>query len=126
MAKWIRDRARKVQNGERLITFRELKGILTGHGFTLEDPAGNYIDVVKHYELHSWILGRRRRTERVMRIPYPSDGAEVGRDLVRELRKRCGLSAADGVDAEAFYARLRPTDYFVGKYRGTLRKLAKV
>lgn len=127
MARWIRKRTRRVENGERLITYRELKNILQVHGFSLEDPNNNSIDVVKYEIEKSW-LGLRSKTKRirVMRMSYPSDGSTVGRGLLRDLRKRCGLSEKEGVDSKMFYAKARPADYFVSTYRGTLRKLARV
>lgn len=126
MTKWIRKRTRRVENGERLITFRELKTILQAHDYRLEDLNNNSVDVVKYEEEKIW-LGLRTQTKRVrvMRMSYPGDGKTVGRGLLRDLRKRCGLSEVEGVDSKMFYAKSRPADYFVATYRRTLRRLAK-
>lgn len=126
MARWIRKRIRKIERGERIVTFRELKAVLSTHGFLFEDIRDNSMDLVRYSEESVWLgLGRRTHRNRIMRMPYPGDGQVVGRALLREIRDRCGLSDADGIDSRAFYAKLRPADYFVHKYRGTLRRLAR-
>jgi death-on-curing protein len=127
MARWIRKRTRRVENGERLITFRELRHILQVHGFSLEDAHSNTIDVVKYEVERKWLgLSKKTRRVRVMRMSYPGEGITVGRGLLRDLRKRCGLSEKEGCDSKMFYAKVRPADYFVSSYRGTLRRLARV
>lgn len=127
MARWIRKRSRVIDRKERIITFRELAGILSTYGFVLEDFRNNMCDVVKYDERRSW-LGLRKRSERirVTRMGYPGDGVAVGKGELRRVREQCALTDRHGVDAHAFYAKSRPTDYFVATYRGTLRRLARV
>ncbi|WP_332741278.1 type II toxin-antitoxin system death-on-curing family toxin [Hydrogenophaga sp.] len=127
MGRWIRKRTRKVERGERIVTFRELRGILNTHGFVLENFDNNTCDVVK-YDKTGGFLGLGQRTVRVrtMRMGYPGDGTVVGKSQLREVRARCLLSEVNGVDSHAFYRRERPTDFFVSTYRGTLRRLARV
>jgi death-on-curing protein len=120
MSKWIRRRTRRVEKGERTITFRQLKGILVAHGFSLENPKGNMIDLVKYEPRFNW-FGLRPDTERVriMRIGNPGDGQVVGKSLIKEIRERCGLTDRHGVDSHTFYAKSRQADYFIGRYRRT-------
>jgi death-on-curing protein len=127
MARWIRKKVRRVETGERLVTYRELRAIVQEHGYVLEDPHDNSIDVVKYEESKSW-LGLKTKTHRirVMRMSWPGDGRVVGKGLLRDLRKRCGLTEEEGVDSRMFYAKTLPIDHFVSRYRGTLKRLAKV
>jgi death-on-curing protein len=127
MAKWIRKRVRRVERGERIVTFRELKGILSTYGLILEDLRDNHVDVVRYEDRSTWFgLKTKRERTRLMRMQYPSDGQVVGKELLRDLRKRCNLTQEDGVDSHSFYRKSRPTDYFIRNYRGTLKKLARV
>lgn len=127
MAQWMRKRTRRVENGERLVTFRELRTILQAHGYHLEDLHNNTVDVVKYEEKSTWLgLRTEKKRVRVMRMSYPSDGQVVGRGLLRDLRKRCELSEREGIDSKIFYTKSLPTDHFVISYRGTLRRLARV
>jgi len=126
MAKWIRKRIRKIERGERIVTFRELKALLVTQGFEFEDVRDNSMDLVRYSEESIWLgLGKRTHRTRIMRMAYPGDGQVVGRTLLKEIRERCGLSESQGFDSHAFYAKIRPADYFVQKYRGTLRRLAR-
>lgn len=127
MTRWIRKRTRKVERGERVITFRELKSILSNFDYVLEDLRNNSVDVVKYVERSTW-LGFRKTTERIriMRMAYPGDGQTVGKNLLRDLRERCELTERHGVDSKMFYSKERPADYFVQSYRGLLRRLARV
>lgn len=127
MTRWIRKRSRRIEKGERIITFRELKGILNSFGFELEDLRHNTVDVVRYEKKKTW-LGLKTRTDRIRitRMGYPSDGQVVGKGQLREVRKLCRLTERDGVDSVTFYSKQRPTDYFVQNYRGLLRRLARV
>jgi death-on-curing protein len=48
IARWLRRRTRRVEHGERIITCRELKGILGQYGIVLENLVGNHVDVVRY------------------------------------------------------------------------------
>ena len=128
IAKWLRKWTRRVAHDERIITCRELRAILRKHGFDLENHDSNHIEVVRYKRPALSYIGLAKSTprrERVMRIPYPRDGAQVGRNTLRDLRDKCELTDRFGVDSEAFYAKVRPADFFVNKYRKTLRSLAR-
>ena len=127
IAKWLRHWTRRVERTERIITCRELRGILSGYGYELENPSNNHIDVVRYKQPLRFLgIGRKKPIrEKVMRIPYPRDGAQVGKGVLKDLRARCRLTDEDGVDSVTFYTKIRPADYFVSRYRKTLRSLAK-
>lgn len=127
MAKWIRKRTRKIERGERIVTFRELMSILSAYDFEFEDFHDNTCDLVR-YENTSVFLGLGRRTNRtrIMRMGFPGPGQVVSRALLKEVRERCELTDKHGIDSHAFYAKERPTDYFIMAYRGTLRRLSRV
>lgn len=125
---WIRKHTRRVDRSERLVTCRELRAILQRSGFELENLDGNRIDIVRYVdvEIKGWFGKRHRRErQRLTRIPWPKDGAVVARTTLREIRKECGLTEEHGVDSKNFYASERAVDYFIGHYRGVLRRLAK-
>ncbi|WP_321902772.1 type II toxin-antitoxin system death-on-curing family toxin [Paraburkholderia tropica] len=119
IAKWLREATRRIDRQDKLLTYRELKSILNRYGFSLENPFGNMIDVVRQPAYWDGA------SERVIKIPYPRDGAVASRRIVKEVREACKLTEANGIDSTMFHANERPADYFVAKYRTTLRKLAK-
>jgi death-on-curing protein len=129
IAAWLRRRTRRIERFERLVTHRELRSILQRYGFQLENLDHNRIDIVKCEEVEEgWLLFKRTKQvkTRVIRIPWPKDGATVGKQVLRSVRVACKLTEEmDGIDSAHFYASERPVDYFVSQYRGVLRKLAK-
>ena len=118
---------RQIRKEERVITFRELRQILREYDVELENPKGNYIDVVKYEMKRRRIFAKKERIgTRVAHIPYPREGQEVGRKVLRSIREQCSLTEKDGVDSEMFYKAEIPVDKFITRYKRTLRRLAKV
>ncbi|MEE4211713.1 MAG: type II toxin-antitoxin system death-on-curing family toxin [Parvularcula sp.] len=94
-----------------VITFRELRQLLSQNNCSLRNPSGNYIDVYKG-------------EHRVLKIGYPSEGKEVGRKALMSLRKATGLTAENGVDAQVFFKGADPLRKLIGEYEEPLRRLA--
>lgn len=128
LAEWIRKHTRKIENGERVITYRELRQILRSFGFEFDNPQKNYIDIVKNVEVEYGFIFKKTKIEkkRYSHIAYPRDGAVVGRQLLRKIRQDCGLTENDGYDSTLFYNSKTAVDVFISTYRKTLRRLAKV
>jgi death on curing protein len=127
VSRWLRGRTRRVERGERVVTFRELRGILESFGFYLEDHRNNMVDLVRYEQESSWFgLRKVEKKVRFMRMPYPEGGQIVGKGLIREIRERCALDVDHGCDSQTFYGRQRPPDYFIARYRKTLTRLARV
>lgn len=127
MSRWIRRRIRRIERGERVITFRELKAILTSYEFVFEELRGNSMEIVR-YETQSRLFGLSKKLvrRRVRRMGNPGDGKTVSVGEIREIRNACGLSEEQGVDSHAFYNKVTPVDYFINRYRRTLDRLAAV
>ena len=127
IARWLHRNTRHVRKEERVITFRELRQILRQYDVELENPKGNYIDVVKYEMKRRHLFARKERVgTRILHIPYPREGEEVGRRLLRSIREQCGLTESDGIDSDMFYRARTGADKFVTRYKRTLRRLAKV
>lgn len=127
MATWIRKRTRKIERRERLCTYRELKAVLSRHGFEFDEHRDNHVDVISFTEVSRFLGLRKERVRtRHIRMPYPGDGATVARHVLKSVREACKLTDLHGVDSTAFFASSRPADFFVANYRGTLRRLARV
>ncbi|MCK4127119.1 type II toxin-antitoxin system death-on-curing family toxin [Ralstonia pseudosolanacearum] len=126
IARWLRRNTRRVEHGERVIMYRTLRSVLNTYGFELENPDNNAIDIVRYKDHSEWFgLRKRRERQRIIRIAWPRDGATVGKGILREVREVCELTEKHGVDSATFYAAERPIDYFIQRYKGTLRRLAK-
>ena len=127
IGRWLNRRTRKIKKGERVVTFRELRKILNQHDIHLENPKGNYIDVVKYEYKRKSLFGKKERVgRRVAHIPYPREGMEVGKKVLKSVREACLLTEEYGYDSELFYGSETSIDKFIVKYKKTLKRLARV
>jgi len=127
VAEWIRRRADRVVRGERQLTYREFRRLLENFGFYLENPDGNYIDVVRHEERLVGFMRKRvqRVSKRVANIGWPGEHEVVGVGEIKRIRRLLRLTESEGVDSGAFYDRHAVIDEFVNRYRTLLRRLAR-
>jgi len=110
-----------------VVTFRELRKILRNYDIHLENPKGNYIDVIKYETKRVGILRKKKTVSyRVAHIPYPKEGLDVGKGVLRTVRIKCGLTEENGYDSEMFYGAETSIDKFIVKYKQTLKRLAKL
>jgi death on curing protein len=118
MASWLSRHAQPVRRGEgRIITYKELRRILRRFGYELENPADNYIHVVR-YEPDG-------RVTNIDTISYPGDSRDVAISAIKRIREKCGLTEEDGIDSDVFYGKhAMPIDGFINRYRLILRRLA--
>ena len=128
LAKWIRKHTEKVTRGEHPITYRQLRRILAGYGFHIENAGQNSADLVVYEEVRTGLIIRRteRRRRRLASIGYRDEGTVISKSEVKKIRSICGLSEADGVDSTMFYSSGDVIDAFVNRYRKVLRRLARV
>lgn len=124
---WLNRRTRKLKKGEKTITFRELKKILKDYDIHFENPKGFYVDIVKYEYKRPTLFSKKQRIgNRVAHIPLPKEGMDVGKKVLRSVRKSCGLSEEDGYDTEMFYGSETSIDKFIVRYKKTLKRLAKI
>lgn len=126
ISKWLKDNTRRVDNKKRSITYRELEAILKKHGYYLENPDHNHIEVVQ-YRSKRRLLGLVAPTQervRLGRIGFPSRTAQVSRSTLQHVREMTALSAKDGVDSAAFFDGLDPMQSLIASYNEPLLRLA--
>lgn len=123
LTEWLRPRTFKVARGERQVTYREVRKILSSFGFVLENPSSNMIDVVRYEQ--QGLIGRllRRERQRIGRIGWPGDNRDISKAEMKHIREVCRLREEDGVDSDAFYSYTVVLDSFVNRYRKVLRAL---
>lgn len=126
IARWLRKRARRVEKDERRIPGRQLRRILSQHGFELRNPKNNSIDVCRRRERRQAPLFKKQTIyERICNIPYRGDTQLVALRDVRLIRGMCKLDEAHGYDSHAFYKSEDPVDVWINDYRSVLERLSK-
>jgi prophage maintenance system killer protein len=126
IAYWLRRRTRKIDYKEYLITVRDLRKILAGFGFVLDNPKDNMIDVCKIEKRHSLFgLGALKEVStRITRLGYHSETKQVTMNDIRKLRKDCKLTVEYGVDSESFYRGTDEMTSLLFEYQDHIRRLA--
>ncbi len=128
MTAWVRKRIRRIEKGERTVTYTELEKILRHHNIFLDNHKNNYVDLVKHRKEKrkvGWFKSEEVTVvEKVANIPY-WPGRTVGRNLIKSIRTQAGLTHKEGIDSALFYGTHATPDDFIQKYKRTLRLLAK-
>ncbi len=128
MTSWIKKRTRKIEKGERSISYPELERILRDHDIHFENHKSNYADVVKYTTRtkRKGIFGKETVREgcKIANIPY-WPGRTVGKGLIKSIRKKAKLTHNDGVDSVLFYGKESTPDDFIQKNKKVLSKLAK-
>lgn len=94
-----------------VVTFNELKSILSNHNCSLRNPQRNYIDVYKE-------------DYKVAQIGFPGWKKEATRNAISTVRKATGLTADNGYDAQVFFKSADPLSILIGEYEEPLKRLA--
>jgi death on curing protein len=128
LTRWLHAREGRIRRGEKLITYRELRQILKGFGYYLENPKDNSIDIIRYETVKRGFLPRReeRVAKRIGSIGWPGEHREIGISQIKKIREICRLREEDGVGSDGFYSYNVVVDAFVNRYRTVLRRLAKV
>jgi death-on-curing family protein len=124
IAEWIKKRAKSLNRGERLVTYKQLRKILSGFNYELDNPYGNAIQVYKLIEERSLFRKPRLSRKHVGTIPYPRESVLISIENIKFIRKLCRLREEDGVDSDAFYEDGATIDTFINQHRKILQRLA--
>lgn len=131
MSRWIAENSRRIDQGERVITWSELRPRLYALGCEVHQ-SGNaggkqIVERTVEVRVRGAFGSRMKKGRRSYSFPYGGDGRQVGRGHIKEMRRRLCLSEDDGIDSASFYGTdQRPVDAFIAEYRKTLRRLARM
>jgi len=128
MTDWIRKRTRRIEKGERTVSYIELEKILKDHDVYLENHKGNYVDVMVYKTVvkRTGFFAKEsvREGQKVGHIPY-WPGRTVGKNLIKSIRHKTKLTHNHGVDSALFYGSETLPDDFIQRYKKVLSRLAK-
>jgi death-on-curing protein len=126
IAAWLKLHARPYERGERILTYKQLRKVLRGHGLELANPKKSSIGVYRTVERRKG-LTRRTVTEQkhIATIHYAGDNRIIGERGIKSIRRACKLDAAHGYDSAAFYDAADVIDVFIDEYRTILSRLAR-
>lgn len=128
LAEWLRERCEVIDRGERVVTWLKLKRILARFNVTWSHPnRGNRIDLYRTVERRRGLLRRRTVVGHLhIQVAYRSDGSDVPRNTIKDLRRALELDERCGCDSKAFYEASDVPGDFIVEYQQLLRRLAKL
>lgn len=92
---FLRKNTREIDKSIYNITYRELQEILKRYGFSLVNPRGNYIDLVRIERRRPFLglLGEKIVQTRVASIGFPRWTAQVSKSDLKRVREATGPHA---------------------------------
>ncbi len=126
--RWLRPYAGKIERGERVISYRQLRKALAQFNITIEVTSGNQAELVRYEQRTVGLFRSRQERVRVKigTIGYRDEGTDIPKSEVKRIRELCGLTEDKGVDSRSFYSTGVVVDNFVCRYRRVLHRLARV
>lgn len=127
IARWINQRSRGIQRGERTVPWRALQRILRDLGCEISQHRGDKLRVTRRVIVRpgAWFRSASER-ELVTYYTNTGDGREVPKTVLKRMRVELELDEEHNVDSERFYSTRREPDVFIGEYSRLLRRLARV
>lgn len=123
IARWIIKNSRQIQRGERPVTLRKLKQILTRYDCLFEQAPNGKLKINRTIKKSFFSSSKTFTTS----IQAYGDGREVHRDTINSIRHELNLKEENGVDSAAFYEDSpTPISSFIDKYRKILLSLGKL
>jgi death-on-curing family protein len=124
ISRWLRSRTRDVDHRQYTITYWELKRLLVTHGFDLQDPYGNTIDVVQHETRKPLFRSPRIVTKRILKIGFQSWTSQVPKGVLKQVRESTKLTHDHGIDSQVFFRGGDDLNALISHYQEPLRRLA--
>lgn len=113
IAEWLAQRIRKMEFMRPALKWHDLKGILSRHECSFEQPRrGNRLDI--------------RRGNLRCQVWYGGDNRDVRHGEIPKIRRELQLDPEHGYDDDIFFNATEKLPAFVAKYRRILERLAKV
>lgn len=116
ITRWIAERTRPEERGERRMRFRELRTVLEELGCQFDSPKDNAIKIHRTTSDGTFSV----------KAGYPNQHHEVPLGEVRRIRRALHLDQQHGFDTAAFYDFEASVDGFVNSYRQLMNRLADI
>lgn len=125
IANFLRNNTRKVNKRFYLITFNQFNQRLNEFGYKLDNPKGNYIDVIReaHIEKKLGIIPISKKDQKLIQIGFPGWKKQVNEKAAKSILKACNLTDSNGIDSDVFYYGEIPLYSLIDEYKNPLKRL---
>ncbi len=118
---FLKSHTREIDLQNKIITYNELQSILSNFGYTLSNPKGNRIDMLKVEDKNRIQLEKPRR---VAHVGFHGWTKEVSRKDIHIVRSAAKLDIQNGYDSQSFFFGHEDPLTLINKYKEPLRRLA--
>lgn len=132
MAEWICAHSRLLDKGEKVLAWHYLRRRLAAMGCDVEPTGtrggGLWISRTKTIRDKNFLgVSRQVEVRLSIQVAYDGDGRDVSKNDIRSIRRELHLDDEHGIDSAIFYGTdSTPPDQFIGEYRKTLVRLARM
>lgn len=126
IADLLKHYTRRVNKRYYPITYAEFNQKLNRFNVKLDNPKGNYIDVLQYQAKESQFFGLiKGKSEyvKIFDIGFPGWKRQINLKALKETLKIAHLTAEDGIDSDVFYHGEEPMYTLINEYRGPLARL---
>lgn len=124
IAHFFRKNSRRQDKRFYAVTYQQLNTILHRHGYSLENPVNNHIDIVRIEKKSRLFRGQFEKKTKVGQIGFPCWTKIVGKGAINTVRRVTGLTPNKGYDSQSFYYEVDPLPALISTYEKPLRRLA--
>jgi len=129
LAKFFRRNTRQIDKRYYCVTYHQINTILHRFGYSLANPKGGYIDIIREETRVkvTLLLKKEQVTQqtKVGQVGFPGWKSQVGKGAIGTIRKVTGLTAENGYDSQVFFHDLDPIPSLITTFYGPLRRLAR-
>lgn len=125
---FLRKNTRIADKKSHTITFRQLRRILNRYEYDLDNPSGNYIDIVKIETINKGLpFFKKHETKKtkVGQIGFPRWSAQVKKSAIKSVREATKLTDKNGVDSASFFHGVDDMQSLIATYHKPLMNLGK-
>lgn len=125
IAHFLRINTRNVNKRFYLITFNQFNQRLNEFGYRLDNPKGNYIDVIReaYIEKRFGIFSIHRKEQKVIQVGFPGWKKQVNEKAAKSILKACNLTDSSGIDSDVFFHGEIPLYSLIDEYKNPLKRL---
>lgn len=124
---FFRRNTRVIDKQHYIITYNQLRNILSKYGFRFANHHDHYIDIVKDVEKTTGIIFKKKEivTERVTQINFRGWKFEVTRSTVKKIREETKLTPEYGVDSQSFFHGIDSMEALIATYKSPFERLSR-
>lgn len=126
LAYFIRRNTREIDKKYYPVTYQEFNRLLNKHDIYLDNPSGNYIDVIKKEEVVKkglFSTKKEMQHKKIFQIGFPGWKSQVGLKAQKEVLKAAHLTAEYGFDSQVFFKDAEPLEALIDQYSEPLKRL---